>query len=115
MPEYSNRVRDEDDGLSVVAMWAVRRRRGGTQTSNKLAFTPGENSVFAFDTGVMQGRLRGEDARRPVCRVLDLPSSQAVSGSNGASGLTPCFRTGNVTATPGGSGRAKRSGIRMDR
>jgi hypothetical protein len=80
--------------LSVVAMWCAAAAAEESQTSNKLAFTPGENSVFAFDTGVMQGRLRGDGRAFGLYTATHVPSGQAVSGSNGVLGVYRVFSDG---------------------
>ncbi len=63
-------------------------------TADELAFTAGENGVFTFDTGVLQGRLRGDGRAFGLNAATHVPSGQVVSGAYGVLGVYRVFSDG---------------------
>jgi hypothetical protein len=80
--------------LCVVTLWCAASGADETQTSTKLSFAPADNGVFAFDTGVMRGRLRGEGRAFGLQTATHVPSGQAVSGAYGVLGVYRVFSDG---------------------
>ena len=74
--------------LSVA--WLVRAAAAEeAATADKLAFTAGENGVFTFDTGVLQGRLRGDGRAFGLNAATHVPSGQVGVGSLWCAGRLP--------------------------
>lgn len=57
-----------------------------------LAFVPAEGGGFAFDTGVLRGRLRPEGASKGLCSVVHLPTATALDRGDRDYGLFSHYR-----------------------
>ncbi len=80
--------------LLSVALLVCAAAAEEAAIADKLAFTAGEHGVFTFDTGVLQGRLRGDGRAFGLNAATHVPSGQAVSGAYGVLGVYRVFSDG---------------------
>jgi hypothetical protein len=80
--------------LSAGLLWCVSAVADELPTDKNLSFTAGENSTFAFDTGVLRGVLGGEGKAFGLSAAAHVPSGQKVSGSHVLLGVYRVFSDG---------------------
>ncbi len=77
----------------ITALSLVAGVAAGDETPRQLAFTPGSQGEYTFDTGVLRGTLRQNGASRGLSSVMHIPSGTQLDGSVGIAGHYRVFTT----------------------
>lgn len=77
----------------ITAMSLVAGLAAGDESSSRLAFTPGSQGEYPFDTGALRGTLRQNGTSRGLSSIVHVPSGARLDGSVGIAGHYRVFTT----------------------
>lgn len=86
--------------LGMAALSAAVSQEAGQGPS--LAFVPSEDGGFAFDTGILRGRLRPGGKSRGLCSVIHVPTGAALDRGDSGYGLFSHYRVFSAGKRYGG-------------
>jgi hypothetical protein len=84
--------------LAIVRA-ACAQTPAGTPATSKLAFTPSGTNEFAFDTGLLKGKLRAGGKSTGLSSVIHVPTGTVLDSSMGLFGHYRVFSTNKRYST----------------